>query len=593
MRINTTLSRYLPALASLQNYSKMDFRADFFAGITVATVAVPQAMAYASIFGVPVQYGLYTAIVMTFVGALFDSSKQLINGPTNAISIALLSALAFVPEQQRISAAILLAFLVGCIQIIITLFRLGDLSRFISHSVIVGFTAGASVLLVLDQTKNALGLNSLGGHSDHFLQRFYLTLTQGGSVHLITLGLFVFTIVSVLLLRVIKNKFKIFLPEFLIAVFLSALIVWIFKLENSGVRIVGNIPRSLPGFAIPEFDLTTARNLFGSAIALALLGLLEAIAMAKSLAAKSGEKLDVNQQCLSEGVANLTGSFFGCFVGSGSLTRSAINQEAGGRTQWSGIVSAIAVALTVVFFAPYARYIPRATLSGILILTAVRMINWKELKYYLKATRFDYWVVILTALTAVFISIEFCILIGTLASFVFYVPKAAKIHNAELIMTPDNLIREKSEGEVSCSRIRLFNIEGELFFGVGTELEDILKGIENSISSKTRIILLRLKHARNPDSVCLHLLDEFVGKMHSRNIKVVFCGIKQNLVEIFRNAGLAQKIGSEQIFVESSKLWSSTLEAIKWSYQQIKDDLCEHCPRKHSILENEKWYYVI
>ena len=144
---------------------------------------VPQAMAYASIVGMPLQYGLYTAIVMTAVGALLDSSKQLINGPTNAISIAMLSALAFVPSDQRIPAAILMATLIGLFQTGITLLRLGDLSRFISHAVIVGFTAGASVLLVLDQLKNVLGLQARGSHHDHFVKRFWLTMSEGGPVH--------------------------------------------------------------------------------------------------------------------------------------------------------------------------------------------------------------------------------------------------------------------------------------------------------------------------------------------------------------------------------------------------------------------------
>src|SRR5690606_23148285 len=159
------------------------FRRDLIAGVTVAAVAVPQAMAYASIFGMPVQYGLYTAIVMTAVGALLDSSKQLINGPTNAISIAMLSALAFVPSDQRIHAAILMATLIGLFQTGITLLRLGDLSRFISHAVIVGFTAGAAVLLVLDQLKNVLGLKAQGEHHDHFVKRFLLTMYYGGPIH--------------------------------------------------------------------------------------------------------------------------------------------------------------------------------------------------------------------------------------------------------------------------------------------------------------------------------------------------------------------------------------------------------------------------
>src|SRR5204863_5650450 len=173
----------VPALDSLRHYSWSAFGGDLSAGLTVATVALPQAMAYAILAGVPPQYGLYTAIVMTTVGALLDSSKLLINGPTNAISIAILSALAVIPEEERLSSAVLLAFLVGVTQLGIAFLRLGDLTRYVSHSVIVGFTVGASTLLVLDQMKNLLGLEGQGNPEAHFLTRFWLTLTTGGGVH--------------------------------------------------------------------------------------------------------------------------------------------------------------------------------------------------------------------------------------------------------------------------------------------------------------------------------------------------------------------------------------------------------------------------
>src|SRR6478736_10051984 len=188
--LSRRLYKHVPALDSLRHYSWSAFGGDLSAGLTVATVALPQAMAYAILAGVPPQYGLYTAIVMTTVGALLDSSRQLINGPTNAISIALLSAIGGIAAPgDRVQAAMLLALLVGAIQLGISLLRLGDLTRYISHSVIVGFTAGASVLLVLDQTKNLFGLHAVGGVHDHFLYRFWLTLTQGGPVHGPTLAI--------------------------------------------------------------------------------------------------------------------------------------------------------------------------------------------------------------------------------------------------------------------------------------------------------------------------------------------------------------------------------------------------------------------
>ena len=313
----------------------------------MAAVAVPQAMAYASIFGMPVEYGLYTAIVMTAVGALFDSSKQLINGPTNVISIALLSALAVIPAEHRIQAAVVMAFLVGLIQTGITLLRLGDLSRYISHAVIVGFTAGASTLLILDQLKNALGLKAKGEPADHFLKRFYLTMTDGGSIHFNTLVITVGTIGAALLLRWINRRFRTMLPELFLAIVIAGTAVWCFQWESSGVKLIEKVPRSLPSFQLPSFDWEMIRPLMSGATAIALLGLLESIAMAKAIAAKTRDRLDINQQCLSEGLANLTGSFFHCFPGSGSLTRSYINHQSGAATQWSGVISAAIVALTM------------------------------------------------------------------------------------------------------------------------------------------------------------------------------------------------------------------------------------------------------
>src|ERR1700704_2086915 len=183
-----TFFRVVPAFDSLRNYSLHDLTSDTMAGLTVATVAVPQAMAYAQIAGIPPQYGLYTAIVMTAVGALLDSSKQLINGPTNAISIAVLSALVGFSDAERIPAVILLALIVGVIQTGISLLRLGDLTRYVSHAVIVGFTLGASILLVLDQLKNLLGLPAAGTGEDHFLKRFWLTMSHADQTNFVALG---------------------------------------------------------------------------------------------------------------------------------------------------------------------------------------------------------------------------------------------------------------------------------------------------------------------------------------------------------------------------------------------------------------------
>jgi SulP family sulfate permease len=588
--------RSVPAFDSLRNYSLRVLTLDTMAGLTVAAVAVPQAMAYAQIAGIPPQYGLYTAIVMTAVGALFDSSKQLINGPTNAISIAVLSALVGFGEAERIPAAILLALLVGAVQTGITLLRLGDLSRYISHAVIVGFTLGASVLLVLDQLKNLLGLPAQGTGEDHFLKRFWLTLSHADQTNRATLMVGLATISIALMLRWINVRLRIRLPELLLSVICMAAVVWGWSLDEQGVKIVGNIPARLPSFELPYVDWTRVHALAGSSFAIALLGLLEAVAMAKAIAAQTGQKLDINQQCLSEGVANLAGSVFQCFPGSGSLTRSTINQQAGARTQWSGVISAAAVALTVVLFAPYAYYIPRSGLAGILILSSWRMVDRRQLAYHLRTTRTDAWIVALTAVSAVAISVEFCVLIGVFMSFVLYVPKAARVYITELTLSPERIVRERIASDVPCGRIRIFSLEGEFFFGAATELEGHLDSIVEAAKGGVRVVVLRLKRVRNPDAVCLQVLDRFIDKMKDAGVTVLMCAVRPDLMKVIDSSGLLRHLGPERVFVfqETGEVWSSTLDAIRFAYEIVGNDVCATCPRHaESLNEKEGWYYLI
>jgi SulP family sulfate permease len=595
-RLIGALFRFVPAIDALRTYSFRIFASDTMAGLTVAAVAVPQAMAYAQIAGIPPQYGLYTAIVMTAVGALLDSSKQLINGPTNAISIAVLSALVGFGEEERISAAILLALLVGAVQIGISLLRLGDLSRYVSHAVIVGFTLGAAVLLVLDQIKNLLGIPAAGSGEDHFLKRVWLTLAAIDQTNVTALSLGAATIGIALLLRLFNHRFGIRLPELLLAVIGAAALVWGFALDEQGVTIVGNIPAALPSFELPYLEWDRVSALADGALAIALLGLLEAIAMAKAIAAQTGQKLDINQQCLSEGVANFTGSFFQCFPGSGSLTRSNINQQAGGQTQWSGVISAVAVALTVVLFAPYAYYIPRAGLAGILMLSAWRLVDRKQLKYYLRTTRFDAWIVISTAVAAVAVSVEFCVLIGVFLSFVLYVPQAARLHLTELVAAPQRVVRERVSSDPMCSRIRIFSLEGEFFFGAAPELEQHLESIERSAEGGVRVVILRLKRVRNPDAVCMSVFDRFINRMHDARVMVLLCGVRPDLMKVINSSGLADRLGSERVFIfqETGEFWTSTLEAVRFAYEIIGDDVCDNCPRHaESLNKREGWYYVI
>ena len=586
------LLRFVPALGALRGYTRADARADLFAGVTVAAVAVPQAMAYALAAGLPAQYGLYTAIVMTAVGALFDSSRQLINGPTNAISIAVLSVISVAPGiDDKIAAAVLLAFMVGAIQLVITAARLGDLSRYISHSVIVGFTLGAATLLVLDQSKNLLGLSAQGGH-EPFVYRLWLTLSHGGPIHWTTTGVGFGTIALLLALRAFKNRHGlVLLPELLVTVIVMAALVAGFGLDRHGVAVVGTIPSDLPQPRLPELDHELMRTLSSGALAIAILGLLEAIAMAKAIAAQTRQKLDVNQQCLSEGLANFTGSFFQCMPGSGSLTRSAINQQAGAVSQWAGVVSAAVVALIMVAFAPFAQFIPRAALAGILVVSAWRMIDWPALVYHVRITRFDAAIVGATAFSAVFISIEFCVLIGVLMSFALTVRRAGRIRLTEFVVAPDGAIRERLPDDARCERLRIYGFDGEMFFGASAALERHFAMIERALDQDCRALVLRLKRTRNADAVAISMLEGFVARVQDRGVTVLLCGVSADLERKLVSTRLGDLLG-DRLFREERVRLTSTVLAVRRAYAIIGDP-CPNCPRRDAMKADRSLYYVV
>jgi len=585
------LLRKVPALDSLRTYSRGAFGRDLTAGLTVATVAAPQAMAYAMLAGLPPQYGLYTAIVMTAVGAVLDSSRQLINGPTNAISIALLSALVPIPEGERIQAAIAIAFLVGAVQLGISFLRLGDLTRFVSHSVIVGFMLGAAALLILDQTKHLLGLTARGNATDHFLTRFWLTISEG-AIHGPTLLVGTGTILLVLAVRQVntalrRRGFRFPIPQHLVAVVLMATFVWSTNLHNQGVQIVGTVPSSLPEFELPALKWDQIRLLASSAFAIAVLGLLEALAMAKAIAARTDQRLDINQQCLSEGAANLAGSFFQCFPGSGSLTRSAVNQQAGAVSQWSGVFAAAAVAGTVLVFAPLASYIPRASLAGLLILAAYRMVDMRQLLFHLRATRFDAGVVLATALAAVFISVEFCIVIGVFLSFALYIPKAAQVRLTPLTATPEGNLRDTVTDDRPHSLL-VFELDGELFFGAEVDLAKHFSTIAERARENVRVVILVLKHARNPDAGFLNLLRELHASLRKRQVMLLLAAVRDDMSACLAKTDLAREIGAERIFpIHSANNWETetvncALRLLEEGNPSLQHPEIENAPRQSS-----------
>lgn len=569
MPARSIVYRWIPALEVLPTYTLRMARADAIAGLTVATVAVPQAMAYGIAAGVPAEHGLYTAIVMTAVGAVLASSRQLINGPTNVLSIAVLSALAGFPPELKVQGAITLCLLVGCYQTLITLLRLGDLTRYISHSVVMGFTVGASLLLVLDQVRSLFGWSAQGDAHMYFLYRLFLTWTHGGMPHKETALIGIGSMLAIVALRLFKRRVGWpLLPDLLLVVVGSAVITGYFHLEEAGVRVVGAIPPKLPEFAVPVLSWSQLRELSGDAFAIATLGLLEALAMSKNIAAQTKQKIDLNQQCLSEGLANIAGAFFQCIPGSGSIVRSAINLHAGAVSQWAGVFSATAVALIVVVFAPAAHYVPRSALAGILIVSAFSMVDFRALWFHVRATHFDLVIVVLTGVAAVAISVEFCILIGVLCSFLLAVPRAGKVSLTEFVIGEDGLVHEREDVAVFDRAVPIFGLEGELFFGSTIALEEHFAHIERR-AARTTVVVLRVKRLRNPDAVGLHELDQFLRHMRELGCVVILAGVRSDLLDGLRASGILDELDSNQVFPERRTRGSSTIDAIHAAYEYL------------------------
>jgi SulP family sulfate permease len=585
------------------DYSWEKARKDLLAGVTVAAISLPQGMAYALIAGVDPRFGLYSAIVVTLVASIFGSSSHLINGPTNAISLVVFSALAFFDPDARFDAyqaMFLLGIMIGSIQILIAVFKLGDLTRYISESIVIGFMAGAGTLVGLTQLGNLTGIRDRGTGQQHVLYRIWLTLS-GGHVNPRALGIGLGTVVLVVVLRKISRKYR--LPQFdmLVALIFAAAVAAVFGWSKPAldgktiVAVVGSVPRSLPLPHIPEIKFWWVKELSGSALAIAFLGLLEALAIAKSIANATRQTLDFNRQCMAEGLANLTGGFFQCLPGSGSLTRSAINFQAGAVSRFSGVLAAGTVALVVVALAPYARYIPKSALAGLLLVTAVRLVDWKRLSYAIRASRYDAGLVLVTALSAVFISVEFSILIGVALSILMFVPRAALLRSSELVVSKERVVRERLPEDPPCTAMLLYDLEGELFFGAAPELDRTFDHLKQRTKDENiRFVVLRLKRTRNPDMVSMERFDHFLHDMQARGVTVLLCGIRPAFAEAMANLRFQDWLPADRIFLEEDEKFSATLKAIRHIYEILGKNSCDHCgPNKEILTDGKPLYYLV
>jgi sulfate permease, SulP family len=561
-----------------QIYSAQELRRDLLAALTVAAISLPQAMAYALLAGVDPRYGLYSAIVVTAVASLFGSSSHLINGPTSAISLVVFAALAAFDPDQRIEAAegmFLLGVMIGTIQIAIGAFRLGDLTRYISESVILGFMSAAAALLAIGQIGTALGLRERGTGAQHLFHRLWLSL-QGGPVNSRALAITAATLVLATIARYCVNRFRLPRMDMLAVLIVVASAAYYFgwTVPTAGgsvaVAVAGTVPAALPTWHIPIVQLGWFVQFAPDALAIAFLGLLEALAIAKSIANYTGQSLDFNRQCLAEGIANLVGGFFRCLPGSGSLSRSAINFQSGGATRAVGIMTAAVVALAVLALAPLARFVPKPTLAALLLLTAARLIEPQRLLYTMRASRQDAAVLLVTIVTALAFGLDIAILVGVALSILLYVSRASRLKCVELTVDRDGVVRERPGDPTPTGKFVLYDLEGDLFFGAAPHLGRFLDTVLDRIQSERfRYVVLRLKRVRHPDAVCLERLEHFLKTCDRIDVTVLLAAVQPDLLAAIRRLDFFAWYPRERIYAQGNDEDSATLAAIRYVYGEL------------------------
>lgn len=560
----------------LGSYNFDNLRRDLTAGATVAAIAIPQSMAYALIAGVDPRFGLYTAIVFCAIAGILGSSNHLINGPTGAVSLVVFSALVFIDPDAKVDAyeaMFFLTILIGAVQIIIAVTKLGDVTRYISESVVTGFITGAAFLTIIGQVASSLGVKAQGTGHDHVLYRLYLTLTQPGPFNGKAIAISLSAIVFVIVGRRIIKRLGLPQIEMLLAVIATSYIAYLlgWSVAEPGAKpaipLIEAVPAALPAFHIPDIKWSWIFDLSTSAVSIAILGLLEALAIAKAIAHESRQKLDYNRQCLAEGVGNLVAGFFRGMPGAGSLSRTAINYQAGAVTRYSGFFTAAIVALTVLLLGPLASYIPKATLAGLLIVAASRLIDVHRIRYTAAASRSDAVFLFATAFTAVFISVELAILVGSAISIVWYVLRSAQLKTQELIVSPEQVVRAKIASDKPAKDVLIYDVEGELFFGAAPDLHEFLTHAADTARERgVRQIVLRLKRVRNPDAVALEVLDVFLKDAKRDGLTILLAGVRPDLHTALQRIGIAERLGEEHIFVEQDRDYSATLAAVRSAY---------------------------
>ncbi len=557
----------LPTWREFRSYKRENLRPDLTAAATVALVSIPQAIGFALIAGLPPLMVVMSVVVGGFVAALLTSSHHVVFGPTNSISIILaatiysFAGLALGPAQ----IALLLAFLIGAIQLGAGLAKMGDLTQFISRSVVIGYSTAIAILLIASQLPHLAGVTDVNRGAGLFgsLLDAAVHLLHGDFLpYAAAMGALTF-----LIFEAIERFFPRAPAEF-IGLLLVALASQYLHLADLGIPTIkdeGALAAAVPSFVgmpLGATDLTVIPALLSAALAMAILGMLEAIAISKTLATRSGQRVDANQELISMGAANVTNSLFGAMPGSASFARSATNFQTGARTQAAAVMSSGIVLVALLFFSPLINYLPVPSIAAVLLRVGWRMIPREQIFLARRSTRADAIVFWVTVTSALFLKLDAAIYVGVGTSLALFLRKAAKPTLIEYTFNDSgNLAAMADKAERKHAQISIIHVEGELFFGAAEIFQSQVRALAEDDDIK--VFILRLKNARHLDATTVMALLELNDYLQRTGRKLLISGISEEVERVLRNSGAMERIGAENVFPAEINPTISTKRALQ------------------------------
>ena len=551
------LKKHIPILSWLPSYKKAALSGDLSAGLTVGVMLIPQGIAYAMIAGLPPIYGLYTAMTPQVIYAIFGTSRQLSVGPTAMDSLIVAAGITSIATfgtagtENYIAAAIMLAFLMGLMQLAFGIFKLGFLVNFLSKPVISGFTSAAAIIIGLNQLKHIFGIEIPRSNQAHYL--LYDTGIAINSTNLITLCLGIGTILIIIFLKKYLKK----IPAALTVVIISILIVSFFHLDLYGVNIIGAIPTGLPSPSIPDFSQNYFKDLLPLALTLSLIAFMEAISQAKAIEDKHNDyKVDANQELIALGLSNIVGSIFKSYPSTGGFSRTAVNDQSGAKTGMSFIIAAGVVALTLLFLTPLFYYLPKAVLGGIIIFAVAGLI---DLKYPLKLWKYkkdDLIMLLVTFAVTLTIGIKEGIIVGVILSLGFLIFRSTRPHIAECARiegTDYFKNMERFENAKGRKDVLILRFDGQLYFANTNYFKDQLNDMIAKKGPTLKLVILNAEAINHLDSSAVHMLDTTIKELCKKEIYFAIAGAIGPVRDIIFNSGLSETIGKELMFAEVNK----------------------------------------